>query len=371
MGASREDIEQVISLLVKMGAVMGEVKGSTLEKDPATFSDIFSLKDAENNLNTLGELNDQLDKIQAAYKNLSDAMDTYAETGYITIDQFQAIVEQGSQFLVYLELEDGQLDLNEQAMYDLAEARIVEMKAQMIQGVVDNVSKIESETDAANYLTTTNYELAESYHKLAKSQIEKWAANSVLSQESKDAVVNKAMGDIDKINALVAKIDLSSIGDKASSAAKSAVSSVTDLLDKELNALDKKMEAGYIDFNDYIQARLDLIEDYYRQGKISADEYYSYLEKHYDTQLSYMDKVINAVKRRIDSGIDGLEKQKDDIEDYYRLHIEFLEKEKTLLEEANKERERQRQLQESLYNLERARNQRTQLVKYMPDTIVI
>lgn len=329
-----------------------------LSKEPASFSDIFSLKDAENNLTTLGELNDQLDKIQAAYKNLSDAMDTYTSTGHITIDQFQAIVEQGSKFLDYLELEDGQLDLNKQAMYKLAEARIVEMKAQMIQGVVNNVSKIENETDAVNYLATTNYKLAESYHALAEDQITAWEKNSTLSKESKSAVVQKAMGDIDKIKALVAKIDLSSIGDKASSTAKS----FTDALDKELTALDKKMEAGYVDFNDYIHDRLALIEDYYKQGKIKADEYYSYLEKHYDTQLSYRDKVVNAVTRRIDAEIDALKQQKDDVENIHNAQIESLEKEKTLLEEANKERQRQIDLQKSLYDLERARNQRTKLV---------
>lgn len=335
-------------------AEIQRVKEEANRKDPVTFSDIFSLKDAENNLNTLGELNDQLNKIQAAYKNLSDAMDTYSSAGYITIDQFQAIVEQGSQFLDYLELEDGQLSLNEQAMYDLAEARIVEMKAQMLQGIVDNVKKINSEEAAADYLKTTNYELAESYNVLAEAQIKFWALTSDLSQETKDAVVNKAIGDINKINALVASIDLSSIGSKSAS---SAAKSFTDLLDKELNALDKKIEAGYIDFKDYIQARLDLIEDYYRQGKISADEYYSYLNKHYDTQLSYMDKVVNAVTRRIDKEIDGLEKQKDSVDDYYNLQIKSLEKEKTLLEEANNERQRQIDLQKALYEMERARNQ--------------
>lgn len=156
-------------------------------------------------------------------------------------------------------------------------------------------------------------------------------------------------------------VDFSGLDKAAKKAGGSAGEKFSDALDKELNALDKKMEAGYIDFNDYIQARLNLIEDYYRKGKISADQYYSYLEKHYDKQLSYMDKVVNAVTRRIDKEIKGLQKNRDDIEDYYNLQIESLEKEKKLLEESNRERERQRDLQLALYNLERARNQRTTL----------
>ena len=145
-------------------------------------------------------------------------------------------------------------------------------------------------------------------------------------------------------------------------AGKSAGEAFTDALDKELAALDKNLESGYINFNDYIQARLALIEDYYNQGKLSADEYYSYLEKHYDTQLSYMDKAVNAVTRRIDAELDALKQQKEDVENIYKVQIESLEEEKNLLEEANKERQRQKDLQKSLYDLERARNQRTRLV---------
>ena len=173
-----------------------------------------------------------------------------------------------------------------------------------------------------------------------------------------DTAINDLMT---KLNAGLSKVDIdfSGIDKSASKAGSSAGKAFTDALDKELNELDKRMEAGYIDFNDYIQARLGLIEDYYRKGKLSADEYYSYLEKHYKQELSYMDKVINAVTRRIDKEIDGLEKQKDDIKSYYQLQIDSLEKEKTLLEDANKERQRQMDLQKALYEMERARNQRT------------
>ena len=148
----------------------------------------------------------------------------------------------------------------------------------------------------------------------------------------------------------------------ASSAGKSAGEAFTEALDKELTALDKKLEAGYIDFNNYLQARLSLIENYYNQSKLSADEYYSYLEKHYNTQLSYMDKAVNVVTRRIDAELDALKQQKEDVENTYKIQIESLEEEKNLLEEANKERQRQKDLQKSLYDLEKAKNQRTQLV---------
>ena len=213
------------------------------------------------------------------------------------------------------------------------------------------------------YNNIANGVYGNNYHAIedAKNQAEdlKNRINRILANGTNDTV--KVSPKIEMSPA--SKSSASSAGKSAGEdAGKSAGEAFTDALDKELAALDKKMEAGYIDFNDYIQARLALIEDYYNQGKLSADEYYSYLEKHYDTQLSYMDKVVNAVTRRIDKEIDALKQQKEDVENIYKVQIESLEKEKTLLEEANKARQRQVDLQKSLYDLERARNQRTKLV---------
>lgn len=170
-------------------------------------------------------------------------------------------------------------------------------------------------------------------------------------------IFSESQADIEGID-----FELEFEGSKAATSASSALKSFTDLLDKELDMLDWKMEAGYTDFNDYIHDRLALIENYYQQGRLSADEYYSYLEQHYDKQLSYMDKAINAVTRRIDKEIDGLEAQKDEIEQNYQLQIDYLNEQKTLLEEANKERQRQINLQKAQYELERAKNQRTMLI---------
>lgn len=214
-------------------------------------------------------------------------------------------------------------------------------------------------------------ELARAYGDTATAALATAVANDLASGHTDvDSALNDLMRQISSttqdVGIKLPEIEFSGLEKKVEEAGSKSASSVTeaftDALDKELTALDKKLEAGYIDFNDYIQARLTLIEDYYNQGKLSADEYYSYLEKHYDTQLSYMDKAVNAVTRRIDKEIDALKQQKENVEDIYKVQIESLEEEKNLLEEANKERQRQKDLQKSLYDLERARNQRTRLV---------
>lgn len=132
----------------------------------------------------------------------------------------------------------------------------------------------------------------------------------------------------------------------------------SDLLDKEIALLEKQLEAGLIDFNAYLDKRLDLINQYYNEGKIAADEYYAYLESTYEHQLSIYDKVIKAVTNRIDKEISGLEKEKEAIEETYNSRIESIQMEIDELEEARKKRQQQVDLEKALYEVEKARNQR-------------
>lgn len=131
-----------------------------------------------------------------------------------------------------------------------------------------------------------------------------------------------------------------------------------DLLEKETTLLEKQLEAGIITFKDYTDKRKSIIEDYYRQGLISAEDYYSALEDMYDYQLSLYDKVIDAVNYRIDKEIDALEKEKESIEDTYNLKIKSIQTEIDELEKAREKREQQVELEKALYEVEKARSQR-------------
>lgn len=149
--------------------------------------------------------------------------------------------------------------------------------------------------------------------------------------------------------------DWKSIANETENAGKSAAN-YTSTLDDALKKLDAKMDAAAIDFSVYLNSRLALIQKYYDQGKITADQYYDYLGSCYEKQLSYMDKVVSAVTRRFDQEIDSinetidsiekqneaLEKQKEDYEktitavsDYYQLLIDNKQASIDGLEEQN------------------------------------
>ena len=184
-------------------------------------------------------------------------------------------------------------------------------------------------------------------------------------EESKKKIAELAKGEFEYKFDFKPKLDSS----KASGSAKDIAEEFKNLLDAELKVLDTKMDAGLINFNDYIVQRLALIQKYYDEGKIKASDYYDYLSKHYETQLSYMDKVTSYVTTRIDKEIDGYNKQIDQIKEKYQTEIDYLdtvidyyEKQKEALQDANTQRELQLALQKALYDLEKAQTQRSRKI---------
>ena len=123
-----------------------------------------------------------------------------------------------------------------------------------------------------------------------------------------------------------------------------------------------KQNNGLITFDEFVQKSKDTIEQFYKEGKIKAEDYWNYIHNLYEKQISYMDKVISAVTNKIDDEISDLEKKKESIEEIYNKQIESIQEEIDILEKANQKRKDAIDLQKALYALRRAENQRTNLV---------
>lgn len=204
--SSDESLKKAASYLVNL--LRDETSQAAESLGEYSLTDIFQLKDANNESTELGQLSDQLDNIQSAYTNLMNTIDQYNETGYITVDQYQAILSNGSQFLDYLIDEDGNLKTDTESMKELTKARLLAMEAQMQQGLIDNVTGINTEADAMTYLSSTNYELAESYNAVSEAALEAWKAQALkngISQDTIDKVLNKRQSDSKKISDLTQK----------------------------------------------------------------------------------------------------------------------------------------------------------------------
>ena len=153
--------------------------------------------------------------------------------------------------------------------------------------------------------------------------------------------------------------------DKSSASSPAARQAETDwksLLDKETDLLEKQLAANVITFQSYTDKRRRIIEDYYRDGKIKAEDYYDALESMYGSHLSLYDRVIGAVTDRIDDEIDKLKDQKEEIEKSYQVKIDAIQAEIDALNKANDARRAQIDLEKAQYEAERAKNQRVSKV---------
>lgn len=90
----------------------------------------------------LSSLNTQIDSLQSAYNSLTDIVDTYNETGYITFDQLQTLLAMEPQYLSCLLDESGQLQLNGQAMMTLANQRLDDAEAQAVQQAITELGQL-------------------------------------------------------------------------------------------------------------------------------------------------------------------------------------------------------------------------------------
>ena len=351
-----------------------------------SFDDVFALEDADGELTKLGTISEEVDKLQTAWSGLREMMDNYNKTGTITVDQFQDLLSYGDEYLQYLVDEKGNLQLNEEALKKVAAAKIENMKAEILRKMISNLDLIVDQATAEDFLkdkinasTLAIADNTEALKENIETKLRDLAATKGITEGTMDAItayVNNTISVMDKLGSSI-----------STSSFSGAETDWKDLLDKETNLLEKQLEAGLITFDKYTDKRKAIIERYYRDGLISAEEYYSALEDMYDYQLSVYDKILNAVTRRFDKEIESieeqiealeksnelLEKQKDDydrvlsvISEVYDKEIERIQEEQDaiqdkidLLQEENDENQRAIELEKAKYELARLQSQRT------------
>ena len=179
----------------------------------------------------------------------------------------------------------------------------------------------------------------------------------------------------------------------ASSAKKEAKKTMEDIqkdwkeyLDKYLALYKAELDAGLIDFQTFLNKSRSLLDEFYRDGKISAKDYWDSVGNLYQQQLDVYDKVISAITKRIDKEIegiqgiiDGLEKQNDVlqnqldeydgilkvVDDVYQTEIDSIKQKQdaiddtiSKLQDENDEKQRAIDLEKARYQLYRALNNR-------------
>lgn len=395
-------------------AALQTVKDKQNENSQVTSEDSFEIPDADTLKQQISDLNSAIDSIQSAYDTLNSAVEEYnSNGGQLSIDTIQSLLSLSDEYLACLQVENGQLSLNADAMAQLAQAKLDEAQATAVTQAMTELQAIangEAAQSTTNYITgnaalmDSLAQLSGSYEGVAQAAMtaaqaqELSAQISAASAKDKTATENVMKGldtKLKLIQTTKASINAGNFGkvagkssssSKGSGSGKSASDTAKEEIEAYMEYLEKALEGGRITYSDYVRDVTLKLDDMYHNGRITAKEYFDYVEKRLNQQLEVYKSVLSAVtdlledeaqkwQDKIDALNDEndlLEKQKDDydsilsaVDKVYQDEIDRLNEQKDLLQDKidaindeNDALELQRKKQEALIALDKARQQR-------------
>lgn len=378
----------------------------------------FELPDAETLKQQISDLNSAIDSIQSAYDTLNSAIEEYnTNGGTLSIDTIQSLLSLSDEYLACLQVENGQLSLNADAMAQLAQAKLDDAQATAVTQAMTELQAIangEAAQSTTNYITgnaalmSSLAQLSGSYEGVAKAamtaaQAQRMSALiSDAAGKDKTATENVMKGldtKLKLIQTTKASINAGNFGKvagKSSSSSKGSGSgkSASDTAKEEIEAYMKYMEAsldaGKITYQQYVAQVSKMLDDMYHQGKISAKEYFDYVKERLSQQLDIYKAALSAVTSLLDDTMDkiqddidslndkndALNQQKDDydsilsvVDDVYQKEIDKLNEQKDLLQDKidalndqNDALDLQYRKEQALYALRKAQEQRTKKI---------
>lgn len=281
--------------------------------------------------------------LSSAYQTIRGAMDEYAEAGQLSFATLSSLLQLEPEYLSMLEMEDGQIRINQASLEALVEAR----KADAInatfaaeQAELDALAE-QKAAEQAGYSASAHAALSDalaiaagSYNAVASAAYNAAAAEAVAAanRASEAGATNAEIAAIQNkyanMRKNIASISVTSrkTADKvlgyankaakgASGAAKDAANDIKKEIDDLLSKWKQAVEDGGMTYKQYINQMKSLTDQYYREGKITADQYHDYQMQALREEMNMYKAVNSAVQDYLQEQKDALQEQKDAIED--------------------------------------------------------
>ena len=310
---------------------------------------------------TIDEASGSIDSLQSALENATEAQAEYSEQGYLTLDTFQSLMGINAEYLVALQNENGQLEINQITLGNLVEqikqAKIQDLQAAAAadvfaysQGNVGDMSDYAKElvygfaggiSEVGNQATQALPAIA-TFHAAVNGLVEDMGGEVDWHDSGVGAIVNgylQVAQEIEKIT-----IGTENYGKSSSSVHSESTESIEEE-ESELEQLQDK----YKDVISFILKQYDKQIDKIKEIKEIEI-------KSVESQIDAINKEKDARLKAIDDEIDALQKQRDAREKYWEEQLDKLDKE-------NEERERNIELQEKQQALALAQQSNVMVLK--------
>ncbi len=334
----------------------------------------MTLEEQIDNIGTFEEKYDDsistLENMYDSFENLSNAVDDYNSSNGNNIDAILELVQMDEEYLSLLEMENGQLVLNKDAILTMAMAKIEDAKMSAINATQARILDIaqngvaESATNASVALSNSIISI-DSAGNACLNNIGKVTGlagayatlNSIMSGEdgsdAKSAIeqemanLNTTLDLLDSFGTSITNFSFTGGGGKTS-AKKTTAKKTTDILKEQSDVFDNILEKmEHILFLDEKRgASSDVILGHYKalqdeverqiawfksKGVAENSEYIRDLEKQW---WGYHDEIVDIHKEILDKQKDDYETSANTMIDQIDKRIEAIEKEKQAIEEA-------------------------------------
>lgn len=370
---SSEEVQKLIDLLVELGIVQGNINSDVQHETQTS----FEIPDAETLKQQISDLNSAIDSIQSAYDTLNSAVEEYnSNGGQLSIDTIQSLLSLSDEYLACLQVENGQLSLNADAMAQLAQAKLDDAQATAVTQAMTELQAIangEAAQSTANYITgnaalmDSLAQLSGSYEGVAQAAMtaaqaqELSAQISAASAKDKTATENVMKGLDTKLKLIQSTKNAISAGNFASvskksssgSSSKSSKDELKEAFQAEYDLLKHNLEMEYITEEQYYNGVQALNEKYFAGKEEYLDDYRKYEEEVYkglksyyksycDDMMDYYDKKLDASKMSYKEYCDSVSKMLADMhnsgkisdKDWYDYTKTMLEKQKDAYDRA-------------------------------------
>lgn len=141
-----DEYKQTAKEVNRLKKQYGDLAGTIETTAQSTNDNSDAVNSFNESYNTVGQsitdLNTEIDNMQSAWDSLSAAQDNYNQHGYITLDQFQSLMNISPQILSALADENGNINLNATAFDNLTDAILYAKIQQLEYAAAEDIAKI-------------------------------------------------------------------------------------------------------------------------------------------------------------------------------------------------------------------------------------
>lgn len=286
-------------------------------------------EDAANALNELAaaqsEARDSTSSLADGVKMLDQALREQSESGSLSLDTALKLIDAGYAAAISFDAETGAIHVNREAYIALAQSQMEQRISELESAKTEAIASLNLKKEAADALTSSNYDLAISYYKVAEADAGQIAGY--------DAQINALKALQSQVGSYTGSVNASSrstsrAASRAASSAASASKQVKTQAEKDLETyknlmeeLDHQRNMDEVNEEAYYK-QLQSLRDKYLTDEANLSEYRKVTEELYKYSKELAEEAAEATQAEYESLMAELDYQRNmdriSEEDYYR-----------------------------------------------------